>query len=76
MKSPEPEKFSLRDVGLELAVVGVAFSMSPSVALYVPLVKSGKCVGKQPYISEGFGRVAYARFLGRLAQPFQIPSET
>ena len=52
-KSPEPEPFSLRDVGLELAVVGVAFSMSPSVALYVPLVKSGKSVGKQPYISEG-----------------------
>ena len=53
MKSPEPEKFSLRDVGLDLAVVGVAFSMSPSVALYVPLVKSGKGVGKRPYISEG-----------------------
>ena len=45
-KSPELEPFSLREVGMELAVVGVAFSMSPSVALYVPLVKSGKSVGK------------------------------
>ena len=45
-KPAEPEPFSLRDAGIELAVVGVAFSMSPSVALYMPLSKSRKSAGK------------------------------
>ena len=45
-KPAEPEPFSLRDAGIELALVGVAFSMSPSVALYMPLSKSSKSAGK------------------------------
>ena len=42
----EAESLSLRGAGLDVAVVGVAFSMSPDAALYVPLTNVGRSGGK------------------------------
>ena len=42
----EASSLSLRGAGLDVAVAGVAFSMSPDAALYVPLTNAGRNGGK------------------------------